>query len=53
MVQAAPSTWSIIEEINNCILSGDLYRALKESRKLIELEERLLNQAQAASTAET
>jgi flagellar protein FlbT len=52
IVTAAPSAWSVIEGINNSILSGDLYRALKEARKLIAYEKKLLdrneaNQAQA------
>jgi flagellar protein FlbT len=41
IVTAVPSAWPIIEEINNHILSGDLYRALKESRKLIAYEKQL------------
>jgi flagellar protein FlbT len=52
IVTAAPSAWPVIEGINNSILSGDLYRALKEARKLIAYEKKLLdrneaNQAQA------
>ena len=31
IVTAVPSAWPIIEGINNNILSGDLYRALKEA----------------------
>ena len=38
---AVPSAWPIIEEINNQILSGELYRALKEARKLIDYEKKL------------
>jgi flagellar protein FlbT len=41
IVTAVPSAWPIIEEINNNILSGDLYRALKEARKLIAYEKQL------------
>jgi flagellar biosynthesis repressor protein FlbT len=41
IVTAVPSAWPIIEEINNNILSGDLYRALKEARKLIAYEKKL------------
>jgi len=41
IVQAAPSTWPYIENINNHILRGELYKALKQSRKLIEYEEEL------------
>jgi flagellar protein FlbT len=42
MVTAAPSTWPIIENINNHILSGEFYSALKEARKLVAHEEQLL-----------
>lgn len=42
---AAPSTWPIIESINNQILKGDLYKALKESRRLVEYEQELLGNA--------
>ena len=41
IMTAVPSAWLIIEEINNNILSGDLYRALKEARKLIAYEKQL------------
>lgn len=47
IVTVAPSTWPIIEGINNHILSGDLYRALKEARNLIAYEKKLLEAAQA------
>jgi flagellar biosynthesis repressor protein FlbT len=36
--QAAPGAGPLIETINNRILTGDLYRALKETRKLIAYE---------------
>jgi flagellar protein FlbT len=42
---AAPSTWPYIENINNQILTGDTYKALKEARKLIAYEEELLDNA--------
>jgi flagellar protein FlbT len=41
IVTAVPSAWPIIEDINNNIMSGDLYRALKDARKLIAYEEKL------------
>ena len=44
IVQAAPSTWPHIESINNHILRGELYKALKQSRKLIEYEQELFLQ---------
>jgi len=45
IVRAAPSTWPYIENINNHILRGELYKALKHSRKLIEYEEELFRNA--------
>ena len=48
IVTVMPSAWPIIEEINNYILSGDLYLALKEARKLIAYEAKLLDEAAAA-----
>ena len=46
---AAPSTWPYIENINNQILTGDMYKALKEARKLIAYEEELLDHAKRRS----
>jgi flagellar protein FlaF len=37
-LRAAPSTKSLIDRVNNHILSGDLYKALREARKLIAYE---------------
>lgn len=48
IVTAVPSSWPIIEGINNNILSGDLYRALKEARKLIAYEAKLRDQFESA-----
>ena len=45
MVQAAPSTWAFVEVINNQILTGDLYKALKEANKLIAYEKELFEHA--------
>jgi flagellar biosynthesis repressor protein FlbT len=45
LTQAAPSTWAYIEVINNEILTGNLYKALKEARKLIAYEQELLENA--------
>ena len=42
-VGAAPSTWPLVENINNQILSGELYNALKTTRKLIKFEQELLS----------
>ena len=45
IVQAAPSTWPLVEAINNHILTGEMYKALKETKKLIAYEEELLANA--------
>jgi flagellar biosynthesis repressor protein FlbT len=50
IVQAAPSTWPYVESINNHILRGELYKALKQSRKLIEYEEELFRNATRRSS---
>jgi flagellar protein FlbT len=47
MLSAAPSSWPFIEDVNNHILNGDLYLALKEARKLIAHEDKLLENARA------
>jgi flagellar protein FlbT len=45
LVTTAPSMWPIIEGINTNILNGDLYQALKEAKKLVAYEKKLLDQA--------
>ena len=45
ILTAMPSAWPFIEGINNHILNGDLYHALKEAKKLIGHEEQLLADA--------
>jgi flagellar protein FlbT len=45
IVQAAPSTWPYIEAINNHILTGEFYKALKEAKKLITYEQELIDHA--------
>jgi flagellar protein FlbT len=42
ILEAAPSTWRYIESINNHILTGELYKALKDAKKLISYEGELL-----------
>ena len=49
IVTAAPSAWPIIEGINNSILNGDLYQALKEARKLVAYEKKLLDHNEAVN----
>jgi flagellar protein FlbT len=43
ILQAAPSTWRFFEAINNLILTGNLYKALKETKKLIAYEQELFD----------
>jgi flagellar protein FlbT len=45
ILQAAPSAGKYIANINNQILTGDMYKALKLSKKLIEYEQELLQHA--------
>lgn len=45
LVRAAPSTIRIIDEINNEILTGQLYKALRAAKKLIQHEQDILNAA--------
>ena len=45
ILQAAPSTGPYIESINNHILTGEMYKALKQVRKLIAYEQELFEHA--------
>ncbi len=45
IILAAPSTIRIVDEINNEILTGQLYKALKAAKKLIQYEQELLANA--------
>src|SRR6202790_5196653 len=45
ILSAMPSAWPFIEGINNHILNGDVYHALKEAKKLISHEEALIARA--------
>jgi flagellar biosynthesis repressor protein FlbT len=51
LVTAAPSMWPIIEGININILNSDLYQALKEAKKLVAYEKKLLDHARAKQLA--
>jgi flagellar protein FlbT len=51
IMSAAPSAWPFIENINNHILNGDLYHALKEAKKLIGHEEKLIQSAREFQAA--
>jgi flagellar biosynthesis repressor protein FlbT len=52
IVTAAPSAWPIIEGINNSIMNGDLYQALKEAKKLVAYEKKLLDHNEARRNSE-
>ena len=43
ILRAAPTTWPFIESINNHILSGEFYKALKHAKKLIAYEAELID----------
>jgi flagellar protein FlbT len=45
VVKAAPSLLPTIDAVNNWILTGNLYKALKEARALLAQEEDLLSHA--------
>ena len=50
ILEAAPSMWPFIESINNHILTGDTYKALKQARKMIAYEQELLNNAKRGAS---
>jgi flagellar biosynthesis repressor protein FlbT len=45
ITKAAPSVWPLVESINNNILTGEMYKALKQAKKLIAYEQELLDNA--------
>jgi flagellar biosynthesis repressor protein FlbT len=47
IITTVPSAWPLIEAINGHILNGDLYQALKEAKKLVAYEKKLLEQAES------
>ncbi|MEA2934275.1 MAG: flagellar biosynthesis repressor protein FlbT [Variibacter sp.] len=49
ILAAAPSTWRYIESVNNHILTGDMYKALKDAAKLIAYETELMADAQRSA----
>ena len=51
VITTMPSAWPIIEGINNDILNGDHYKALKEVKKLIAYEKKLLETNDSAGDA--
>ena len=49
-IQAAPSSVELVNQINNEILTGQLYKALKSSQRLIEYEQDLISHVSAGRT---
>ena len=50
ILEAAPSVWPFIESINNHILTGEMYKALKVAKKLIAYEGELLDNAKRGAS---
>ncbi|WP_306029828.1 flagellar biosynthesis repressor FlbT [Stappia sp. MMSF_3263] len=46
-IQAAPSTIGRVDAVNNEILTGSLYAALRRARELVEYERELIEHAQS------
>jgi flagellar biosynthesis repressor protein FlbT len=42
-MKIAPSMWAHIESINNHILSGEMYKAMKDAKRLVAHERDVLN----------
>lgn len=53
LLTAMPSAAAYVQEINNHILSGDYYKALKEAKKLIAYEEQLLARAKGGNSEDS
>lgn len=49
LVRAAPSTTSLVDAVNNEILTNSLYKALKAAKKLIAYEQDLFSNAASGS----
>lgn len=47
MIRAAPSTTTYVDQINNEILTGSLYKALRAAKRLIQYEQELLGHAKS------
>ncbi len=50
-VQAAPSATLLVDDVNKEILTGNLYKALRATKKLIDYEQELLANASAGSVS--
>jgi len=51
ILKAAPSTLPYITKISNHILNNSLYKSLREARKLIDYERKLIKNAQSGGTS--
>ena len=49
LVTAAPSMTPIVDQINNEILTGHLYKALRAAKQLIQYEQEVLSNARSRS----
>ena len=49
VIQAAPSTLPYLDRMNNQILTGSFYKALKEAQQLLRYEEELLSHGQSGT----
>lgn len=49
VVKAAPSVLPFVDRINNHILTGSFYKALKEAQQLVRYEEELLTHAKSGT----
>jgi flagellar protein FlbT len=49
IIKAAPSSIGLIDQINNEILTGELYKALRAAKKLIQYEQEMIANAAAGS----
>ncbi|ODT75454.1 MAG: flagellar biosynthesis repressor FlbT [Pelagibacterium sp. SCN 64-44] len=49
-IEAVPSSVELVNQINNEILTGQLYKALKAANRLIEYEQDLISHASAGRT---
>jgi len=48
-LKAAPSMLEIVERMNNCVLTGSLYKAFREARKLVAYEASIFEHAERSA----
>lgn len=49
ITKAAPSTILIVDRINNHVLTGELYKAFREAKKLVAWEQEIFQNAERSS----